>query len=675
MGKRLLAVCMLSCWFAALAAAQALQTQIVPVDCWTGHSGCYVRSGRDGSMTQDWAIADDFTRHRCEIPGAIPRGATVYEVTASVYAADSNPFDGITASVGLTINGVTIGTTQSVSTVASHCDGTDRLGTYEFSSGFSANGLPWFNTDGTPNVVELAFLAGEALLEAVDLEIKYALPPPAEFAITSAAPEEARRVLISNVRTSYPYPHFQSIGSRDAEVTTHLRVRDANGNFESGVTVYLRIVDPPDSAPYMNLSGNVIAHDDDNEGADAILDGPGVALHSPGVYQATSGANGLVDFTLRLQPPYVAGDNYQIEASRDALFPSGATARSGILTAWKRVFIEKRRMLKNGLFLAQDAMAGDNFIVTRGNRWGGNRSGHDELSKNEKIVITHAPQRDGSDLNQGWYYETHTILSVEDLGNGTYTVNLGRKQGNTIIVEQLQHDYRVESTDQSIGDGISKLDTLTLGPGDYFDASPGLVTGEAFLEAFTQNIYLPDTTTPGAMVPVPFLETNTELELQNLAEKWSSVVVNGMLLPNHQLLIIAADNGSGAARGTDSGVAISQVAGRTSSWVFRGTIEQVLRGGSNSVVTGDRWAMKTSAHEIAHQWRANRAWNLTDHCPDTTTMYDDPALYCLLAENHPDRAETQRANGIARFHMLRLTSDVWHSEYLGIRRRPDPFVP
>lgn len=627
------------------------------------------------------------------VPFNLPTGSKIYDVNITMSMRRSggyvNPGDADPV-VTVWVEGQQIGSPTVVPSYYG-CPQVSDLHPYTFDrafpTGFAANNVNGTNTltfGVQAPVGTCLYWEGACGVTTGDpvmtMAVTYDPPPPAEFAITSQATEGERRILISNVRTSYAYPHFQSIGSRDAEVTSYLRARDANGNFQPGVIVYLRIADPPDSAPYMNMPGNVIAHTNDNEGAAAILDGPGVTVHSPGVYQATSGANGQVDFTLRLQPPFIAGDNYQIEASSDPSFPGGDTAKSGILTAWKRVFIEKRRMLKNGLFLAQDAMAGDTFIVTLGNGWGGNQ-GNDKLSKNEKIVITHAPQINRSDLNAGWYYETHTILSVQDLGTGEYRVNLGRKQGNQVIVEQLQHDYTTDTG--TIGDGISKIDTLTLGPAHYFDASAGLATGDAFLHAFTENIYLPDTTTPGAMVPVPFIETDLQPTLQDLAEKWSSVVVNGRLLPNHQLLVIGSDNDATPnSAGNAAGVTINQAgATRTSSYVFRNAISDQLTG--NNTANEDAWAMKTAAHEIAHQWQTNSIiWQALDptttldHCPHTTKVYDNPNVYCLLAsfDSGTSGSVAERTNGIARFHLLPRGTG-WHSEYLEIRRRADPFVP
>lgn len=178
-------------------------------------------------------------------------------------------------------------------------------------------------------------------------------------------------------------------------------------------------------------------------------------------------------------------------------------------------------------------------------------------------------------------------------------------------------------------------------------------------------------------MPVPFLETSNQALQQDLAEKWSSVVA-GTLEPNHQLLIIASDNNADG-NGTDAGWKITRAGtGRTSSWVFWETIDQSLNG--NNANTVNTWAKKTAAHEIAHQWQTNRLWDPSphaDHCPEATKAWNDPSVYCLLAdyEFSGSGSVAQRTNGIARFHFLTLPGGGTHSEYLEIRRRPDPFVP
>lgn len=283
--------------------------------------------------------------------------------------------------------------------------------------------------------------------------------------------------------------------------------------------VWLRVVDPADPSAYLPQH---LPNDNEDPLPKGVLMPRGCADSScraaPGQpLQVRSSPGGVVEVELEATDRY-AGDNYYLEASFDPTF-SCATAganganlcsRSGQVTAWKRVFIEKRRMLRNGLFLATDANAGDTFIVTRGNHWFGNRGNHDELSKNETIVIVHAPQLDRSDLSAGWYSETHTILSVQDLGNDEFRVNLGTKQGKTIIPEPLQHDYRIEGSNAALGDAISKLGSLSVTSSDVFDAPMDLVTGEAFLDAFTENVILSDNTTPGAFCRFRFSRRQTK---------------------------------------------------------------------------------------------------------------------------------------------------------------------
>jgi hypothetical protein len=196
-----------------------------------------------------------------------------------------------------------------------------------------------------------------------------------------------------------------------------------------------------------------------------------------------------------------------------------------------------------------------------------------------------------------------------------------------------------------------------------------LVAGDTFRDAFTENVILPDSS---AAVLLPYISAATEERLQNLAEKWSRVWA-GDLTPNHQLLIIGGSDTEGTS---NAGMTVSNIAGRTSSWVWRRGISMNKLNGKDDALL-DLWVMKTSAHEIAHQWRTNSFWPLTDHCPKETKTWSDPSAFCLLAQADDAGASaiSQRTNGIARFHFMTLGDGSFHSEYLEIRKRPDPFVP
>ena len=584
--------------------------------------------------------------------------------------------------VTVAINGVHVGGPVTVTNTTSSCD---SFVTYEFVTTSRLAGYKPFDV----NTIWFTNVGGSVGNGTEKAELIFTMAPK-KFAF-DLVPAMPQKMIIHPAASDRDLSGWQV--QTGLTERPRFRFRGAVSNDAAGTSlesdIWLRVVDPADPSLYMPTHPPNDNRDPQPRGVlmprscadSSCRAAPGAPL------RVRSSPGGVVEVELEGTDRY-AGDNYYLEASFDPSFTcatsgtegANACARSGLVTAWKRVFIEKRRALKNGLFLAEDANAGDSYIITRGNRWRGNRKRTDAIAKNETIIIVHAPQLDRTDVDAGWYAETHTVLSVEHLSGDSYRVNLGSKQGNTTVVESLEHDYRVESFDRRIGDAVSKLDGPQLTPADLNDASMTLVTGEAFLDAFTENVILPDQTTSDAAAFVPYVATAEESLLQNLAEKWSSVV-NGTLAPNHQLLIIASTNSEDPMKKDGAGLTITHLPTRTSSWVFKQNVairlkaESGLRGDDSALV--EMWALKTSAHEIAHQWRANEYWNSADHCPTDTKTWNDPSAYCLLA-GHSDAGAglvSQRTNGIARFHIITLPGGEVNSEYLGIRRRPDPFVP
>jgi len=224
-------------------------------------------------------------------------------------------------------------------------------------------------------------------------------------------------------------------------------------------------------------------------------------------------------------------------------------------------------------------------------------------------------------------------------------------------------------TNPRLADWFANLSGSTLSSADYFDAPSDLVTGSGspFPAAFAEYIVLPDG--PFGFIPLPRVGTNDQSALQAFADKWSLTGAGTTTAPNHQLLAIADNDGI-----PEAGLTLTQVPGEISSWVWRGAIDDNVKNGSNAGGNADLWAAKTSAHELAHEWKPNWPFNHLDHCPAGTPTYDDPALVCLLADLDTT-AQVQRTNGVARFHMLQIGPGVWHSEYLEIRKYTDPFVP
>jgi hypothetical protein len=88
----------------------------------------------------------------------------------------------------------------------------------------------------------------------------------------------------------------------------------------AGVTIYFSIEDPPDSAPYVSGVPN------DNLGGLGTLSAP----------TAVTDAAGHASTILTITDRY-SGDNYVVRASFTLAGP--VIARSGIITAWKRLFL------------------------------------------------------------------------------------------------------------------------------------------------------------------------------------------------------------------------------------------------------------------------------------------------------------------------------------------------
>jgi hypothetical protein len=83
-------------------------------------------------------------------------------------------------------------------------------------------------------------------------------PVALQFDIGQNTPEDKRRVLISKARSDDQFPsNFQD---RDGRIKIRIRSSIA----QAGISIYLRVVDPPDSSPYIPQTNRVT---NDNLGA------------------------------------------------------------------------------------------------------------------------------------------------------------------------------------------------------------------------------------------------------------------------------------------------------------------------------------------------------------------------------------------------------------------------
>jgi len=236
---------------------------------------------------------------------------------------------------------------------------------------------------------------------SVGSQIANTTPGDIQFDITNTTPADDRRVLLSNLHHSpgttmpqFPYPLYQGRLAKDAAIPIDLRIL-YGGVGTSGVPVTLRIIDPPDPSEYIvgtanwqgqPVPGATLSHTGDNVGPPPTFHGNCVPCAT---YSVTSGANGTITAELDLDPQTRAGDNYQVEAT--ARFPNGTTktVRSGVITAWKRMFVEKQQMFRSGVPLAGDAPIGVTHIIvpdidisdTTGDR----------IGRTDYLVLLHAP--------------------------------------------------------------------------------------------------------------------------------------------------------------------------------------------------------------------------------------------------------------------------------------------
>ena len=592
--------------------------------------------------------------------------------------------------VTLYLNSVQLGPTTTV-TNDTACKDFNGV-TYTFDSGDYPTGYSTYVRNGQNTIAMLLYNGSIYPSAPATLRVTYEVVAPYEFNITDNNAPEARRVLLSNLRSDYSYPFFQAAGGADSAVNMWVRARTDAGTYLPNTTVYLRVGDPADTAAYMNLPPTPIAQAGDNYGPVATLDGSvSPDPNHPGVYVGTTDSSGQIDFVLHLPSGTAAGNNYQIQASYDPTFPASAITKSGSVTAWKRIFVEKHRMLRNGMLLTADAPAGSSTIRVHGNSYGGNQ-GNARLRSGDDIVLVHAPQLDRSDLANGWYYEFHAIYSVQQVsGTSDYIIGIGNKTGSgrqtTVVPATLSRGFRIEGLDTAVSDGIARVTTGgTLSSSDYFDAPDTLLAQydgngvpiSAFPQAFVDYNVLPDASLPGGFVPVSHVAASMDNILQDFANRWStSVGSGGIPSANYQLLIIADTDGSTSS---DAGQTTYAVSGQTSSFTFRGAIDAAVRqSGPHHGQNPDNWATKNEVHELTHQWHVDDAWLGTPgvsphHCPPDSTVFDNSSVYCVEATSSPTQSETQSDNMIARYH-LRQLGGVWDSEYFTIRQRMDPFVP
>jgi len=240
----------------------------------------------------------------------------------------------------------------------------DTAGLSKYMYRLTKSGEP--NTDqfGNPilNMIRVEMPANNFEIEFIELTLHYIPPPRIEFEITAAASDDDRKLLISKQREEglYPSQYQQRIAGSDADsdhrIDIRATVRDADGVRLPGKKVFLRIGDPPDSAPY---AANFKKIGDNTGGAASLRDTELIADGTGEIH------------TVLTAPLASAGDNYWVQASTIPGFgislgcdDKNDCFQSGVLTAWKRVYLEADRMFRVGADIAENTGAGSTAFVS-----------------------------------------------------------------------------------------------------------------------------------------------------------------------------------------------------------------------------------------------------------------------------------------------------------------------
>ncbi len=158
----------------------------------------------------------------------------------------------------------------------------------------------------------------------------------------SIEPSGPTRVWISKTRSDDVYPSVAQTLDRRITITAKV-----NPVPNPPRRIYFRVVDPPELSPYTD--GTVLGAWCDNRDPSLVA---GVFVSSGDVtaFADTDPATGKASVVMQITDQY-AGENYVVQASFDDWITSNTTkalAQTGVITAWKRAYIEKDRMFRQG---------------------------------------------------------------------------------------------------------------------------------------------------------------------------------------------------------------------------------------------------------------------------------------------------------------------------------------
>lgn len=413
------------------------------------------------------------------------------------------------------------------------------------------------------------------------------LPDPrVEFTL-----ENPTRVLIHKHRGDDAYPSAFQVEDRKIVIEATLAGRTP------GVPLYLRIIDPEDLAAYATSSAP------DNKGAIETL-----SNSSP-----LTNAQGRVQTELTVTDSF-AGDNYQIEVSLKPHANFKPIARSPVLTAWKRAYIEYDRMYEVGETVTQDSGLGANRVyVANPSTFSVGDDVHvlsgDNFATAEGEISKVAP---------GGIAADHIVL--EDTLTNLYRESDG---GPAPTNDQHPFSFVARVADGSYDAQLSSESLTRLYDDTFMEWL--FVDGGSFLPLWP----VVDSTTPATAAE--WIQQRTVHFFKNL-DAFSPPSASR----NHVQLVAAARYDPQIVpypvppQDVIGGVSLGDLDATNWSWVF---VKGILDGCTIVGCTAqqlDNILNDYKNHELAHQWQVNKPQNVAGH--DMRTSWNSSQL-CQMNES------------------------------------------
>jgi hypothetical protein len=447
--------------------------------------------------------------------------------------------------------------------------------------------------------------------------------------------------------------------------------------------MWFKLVDPPDSAPYVPAAD---AKDDDNRDTAAPVlkladDSKSVGLGTP-LQTTWDGGNGV--HLILEGSEHVAGDNYKIIASFDApnastnAFPcegsGGAPSTCGespIITVWKRVYVEQHSMFQRGAFLAADAAAGDRAIAVR--ETAQNQAPPFQPGDVLRLLHAGAPPRHEDVAIEVTPTDAkgNPVQAIEPAGSGKWRIRIASPLANSYIKGSFGYD----------ADAVGVANAM-------YVADPSALS-QFYADMFVEMKPLPNQVQP----EFPFMDDfnlragASFAKAAFLADRFKeSTDRNVFQLIGASHYILDAGNTPQGAPSCSTNFGNTVPGNKNFSFVYVGTMSDVIAGPLAQChglrfpsLEGRSLAglnQATVAHEITHQWHVNHdSHNDTGgHCNEHGVV--PPATsgdLCLMYKTFPAGVSTSNASQIdlprLSLHWLAHGTD---SEYTQVRVHEEP---